>query len=80
MMHWSGGMGTTGWVFMSIFLLLLIAAAVWVVSALSHRSNRLVATSIAERPEEILDRRLASGEIDANAYDVLRKKLRSRHA
>lgn len=72
MMHWSGGMGTTGWVFMSIFLLLLIAAAVWVVS-------RLGATSIAERPEEILDRRLASGEIDGNAYDVLRKKLRSRH-
>ncbi len=73
MMNWSGGMGTTGWVFMSICLLLLIAAAVWVVS-------RLGAPSIAERPEEILDRRLASGEIDANAYDVLRKKLRSGHA
>ncbi len=80
MMNWSDGMGTTGWVFMSICLLLLIAAAVWVVSALPHRSDRPSAASIAERPEEILDRRLASGEIDANAYDVLQKKLRSGHA
>jgi len=73
-------MGTTGWVFMSIFMLLLIAAAVWLVTTLPRRSDRPGATSVAERPEEILDRRLASGEIDAKAYDMLQKKLRSGHA
>ena len=30
-----------------------------------------------ERPGEILDRRLASGEIDAETYDALRDKLRA---
>ncbi len=77
-MNWSGGMGATGWVFMSIVLLLLIAAAVWLVSALPRRSDRLGATSVAERPEQILGRRLASGEIDADAYDVLQKKFGAR--
>jgi uncharacterized membrane protein len=30
---------------------------------------------ISERPEEILKRRLASGEIDAETYDQLRSRL-----
>ncbi|MEK6276247.1 MAG: SHOCT domain-containing protein [Actinomycetota bacterium] len=36
--------------------------------------------SAPERPEEILDRRLARGEIDPAAYDELRAKLRTARA
>jgi serine/threonine-protein kinase len=36
--------------------------------------------AISERPEEILDRRLASGEIDAETYEALRTKLRAARA
>lgn len=79
MMNWSGGMGTAGWVLMSIACVILIAAVVWAVATLFGRADRPGAASIAERPEEILDRRLARGEIDTNAYDVLRKKLRAAH-
>ncbi len=37
------------------------------------------AGATGERPGEILERRLASGEIDAEAYDALREKLRAAH-
>lgn len=80
MMNWSGGMGAAGWVFMSIAWVLLIAAIVWAVAALSGRTGHTSGATTTDRPEEILDRRLASGEIDSDTYEALRAKLRAAHA
>ncbi|MGZ8715625.1 MAG: SHOCT domain-containing protein [Gaiellaceae bacterium] len=81
MMNWSGGMGAAGWVLMSVFWVVLIAAIVWALAALFGRGDRSGGgAAISERPEEILDRRLASGEIDADTYEALRAKLRAAHA
>jgi putative membrane protein len=75
------GMGAGGWVLMSVFWVALIAAIVWAVAALSSRGDRRTdRDGLLERPEEILDRRLASGEIDADTYDLLRGKLRDGRA
>ena len=79
---WYGGMGAGGWVLMSILWVALIALIVWAVaSLLRHRDEGTrVSVNLAERPEEILDRRFAAGEIDAAAYDAQRSKLREAHA
>jgi putative membrane protein len=81
MMNWSGGMGAAGWVMMSVLWVILIAAIVWAFAALFGRGDRAAGgAATSERPEEILDRRLASGEIDADTYDALRTKLRAARA
>lgn len=73
------GMGAGGWVLMSVVWVALIALVVWAVASLfSGGSARNEGT--AERPEEILDRRLATGEIDPATYDSLRSKLRETRA
>jgi putative membrane protein len=81
MMNWSGGMGAAGWVLMSVLWVILIAVIVWALAALFGRGDRSAGgAAISERPEEILDRRLASGEIDTETYEALRTKLRAAHA
>jgi putative membrane protein len=77
-MHgWYDSMGVGGWLLMSVFwvaLIGLIVAALW-----SFLSRDRARGDTVERPEEILDRRLASGEIDAATYEALRGKLREAH-
>lgn len=79
---WYGGMGAGGWVLMSLLWVVLIAVVVWAVASLLRRGDDRPRASLnlAERPEEILDRRFAAGEIDAAAYDAQRAKLREAHA
>ena len=75
------GMDAAGWVLMSVLWVILIVAIVWAVAALFGRGERSgPAASSAERPEEILDRRLATGEIDSETYEALQSKLRTAHA
>lgn len=76
---WDGGMSVAGWLLMTVFWVALIAAIVWAVASL-FPSRRDGSTVMAERPEEILDRRLAHGEIDPATYDELRGKLRAGRA
>lgn len=77
MSGFNDGMSAGGWLLMSAFWVALIAVVVWAVAALLPRSGRRDDSGgLAERPEEVLDRRLASGEIDAETYDMLRGKLR----
>jgi putative membrane protein len=78
MNNWSSGMGAGGWILMSVLWVVLIAVIVWAVANLFPRSPRDRA-DLAERPEEILERRLASGEIDPGTYDALRGKLHEAH-
>ena len=79
MMDWDGGMGPGWWLLMAAFWGLLIVGIVWAVANLfpARGPERF---DVSERPEEILDRRLARGEIDAKTYDELRDKLTSARA
>ena len=74
---WYDGMGAGGWILMSLFWVVLIAVMVWAGARLFARPGAVdLVEGSGERPEEILGRRLARGEIDAGTYEVLRAKLR----
>jgi len=74
-----GGLGAAGWILMTLFWVALVAVIVWAVANLfPSRSGR--DEGVPERAEEILDRRLARGEIDPATYDELRGKLRAARA
>lgn len=76
-----GGMGVGAWVLMAVFWVALIALIVWLAATLLPRARQADdARDLAERPQDILDRRLASGEIDPATYDALSSKLRAAHA
>lgn len=71
------GMSAGGWLLMSVFWVALIAVVVWAVATLlaQTRGEEPAQRHTVERPDAILDRRLASGEIDESTYDSLRLKL-----
>jgi putative membrane protein len=71
---WHHDMGAGSWVLMGVFWIALLILVVWIVIRLLD--SRGQPSESRERPEEILDRRLASGEIDVKTYDKLRAKLR----
>ena len=77
------GMGAGGWVLMSVFWIVLVAVIVWAIVRLvpsrsdNVREPRRSAAEPPEKPREILDRRLASGEIDVETYEELCSKLSS---
>ena len=80
MMDGWDGMGVAGWLLMTVFWVALLAAVVWAVANLFPARGTSDAAGTGERPEEILDRRLARGEIDPATYDELRAKLRGARA
>ena len=67
-------MGSGGWITMILFWAVLVAAIVWAVRILPGRRG-VPPVGPAERPGEILDRRLARGEIDTETYDQLHARL-----
>ena len=77
------GMGDGGWVLMTVFWIVLVAVVVWAIVRLvpsrpdDVREPPRAAVEAPEKPREILDRRLASGEIDVETYEELRSKLSS---
>jgi uncharacterized membrane protein len=81
MMYWNGHMSTAGWILSVLWTLiivaLVIAGIVWLVSTLSNREVRGTQSSTSVR--EILDRRLASGEITVEQYQQLRETLSGEH-
>lgn len=69
-------MGSGGWIVMVLFWAVVVAAIVWAVFVLPARRDAVQAGAGAvERPRDILDARLARGEIDTETYDQLRAKL-----
>ena len=82
MYYWGNHMTAGGWIFSIlgtlIILALLVAATVWIVSQLGDRGGHRTSSALSAR--EILDRRLASGEIALDQYDRLREKLDGRSA
>ena len=73
-----GGMDGGWWILMVVFWVGLLAAIVWAGARLFDRPGTTQPPGgSGDRPGEILERRLASGEIDAETYDTLREKLRA---
>ena len=68
-------MGVGGWFLMTALWVALLAAIVWALASLFPARGGGGDVLPAERPEEILDRRLARGEIDPATYDELQAKL-----
>lgn len=78
MMDWSGsfgGMSGYGMWMMLLFWGVPVALAVWALVRMTrHRSS----PTSAESPRQILDRRFASGELDAEQYGEARRVLEGR--
>ena len=77
MMGWygGGGMGSLGWLGMGGFWLVLIGLIIWLVVRLLAGSDSGTTRNTDESALEILDRRLASGELDAETWQVQRAAL-----
>ncbi len=74
MMGYGWGMGFAGWIFMALFWIVVVGGVVWAVVALLPGSRAGV-RGRRETPEEILDRRFALGELDAEQYRRAREEL-----
>jgi putative membrane protein len=74
MMGYGWGMGLAGWIFMGLFWFVVIGLIVWAVVGLLP-GRREAGRGGQERPESILDRRFALGEIDAEQYRRARDEL-----
>jgi len=62
---YGGGLGALGWLGIGVFRLFLLGLIIWLVVRLLPGSDSGTTSGTGESAQEILDRRLASGEIDA---------------
>ena len=70
------GMGSLGWLGMGVFWLVLLGLIVWLVMRLLPDSRGDGATrDTAESTLEMLDRRMAKGEIDTQTWQAQRAAL-----
>ncbi|MHB1063705.1 MAG: SHOCT domain-containing protein [Georgenia sp.] len=68
-------MGAGGWIAMAVFWVALIALIVWAVVRVFPSADKHDAGPRAETPQEILDRRFAGGELDAETYRSMQEAL-----
>ncbi len=77
MLGWYGnGSLGVGMAFMGLLCMLGVAAAFWAVARWSRRSESSGSTPV-ECPRAILDRRLASGHINAGQYEEALRVLKT---
>ncbi|MFZ5869548.1 MAG: hypothetical protein ACOYXW_03315 [Actinomycetota bacterium] len=74
---WCGAMGVGDWALMVGFWGAFLALTVWAVSRIFPRESPGVPAGPADEPtaRELLDLRLASGEIDPETYQRLVREL-----
>ena len=77
MMGWygGGGMGSLGWLGMGVFWLVLIGLIIWLVVRLLPGSGSGTTRNTGESALEILDRRLANGQIDVEPWQAQRAAI-----
>ena len=76
MMGWYGnGTGSLGWLGMGVFWLILLGLIVWLVMRLLPGSGGGTTRNTGESALEILDRRLANGQIDLEPWQAQRAAL-----
>jgi putative membrane protein len=76
MMGWYDGWGGGGWLamgLMMVFWIALIGVAIWAAVRFVGSGPAAAGATATPTPRAILDRRLASGEIDAEQYAQLRR-------
>jgi len=72
---YGNGMGSLGWLGMGIFWLLPLGLIVWLVMRLLPGSSSRTPRPSGESATEILDRRMARGEIDVSEWQTHRAAL-----
>ncbi|MEO9220781.1 MAG: hypothetical protein ABI251_03205, partial [Mycobacteriaceae bacterium] len=78
MMGWNSGdgMGSLGWLGMGVFWLVLLGLIVWlVVRLLPDSSGSSPARGAGDSALDILDRRLANGQLDLPTWQTQRAAL-----
>ncbi len=80
MMHWFGnhgyGMGGFGWIFMTIFWIVIFVLIFYFIKILAQKSSeRDSAGKSQESAEDILKKRYAGGEIDREEYERMKKDI-----
>ena len=75
MMGWYGGGMSLGFLLMGVFWLILLGLIVWLVVRLMPVSGGRTTLSAGESALEILDRRLARGEMDLESWQAQRAAL-----
>ena len=77
MMGWyaGSGMGPLGWLGMGVFWIILLGLIIWMVVHLLPGSGTGTTRATGESALEILDRRLANGELDMQAWQAQRAAL-----
>lgn len=80
MMYGGNGWGWSAMMLMPLVWLILLGIIIWAVARLTQPNGYRQGpvdhgSARRESPQEILDRRFASGEIDAEAYDRARDRL-----
>jgi putative membrane protein len=72
---YGNGMGSLGWLGMGVFWLILLGLIVWLVMRLLPGSSSRTSHPTGDSAMEILDRRMASGEIDESSWQAQRAGL-----
>ena len=76
MMGWyGGGIGSFGMLGMGLFWLILLGLIVWLVIRLLPASGEQPTRTAGESAVEILDRRMANGQIDLETWQAQRAAL-----
>ncbi len=79
MMYWNGHMSTGGWIISILWTLIIFAliagAIAWLVAELSGRNANGANTTSEGSAREILDRRLAKGELTVEQHHELRDAI-----
>ncbi len=75
MMDWGYGMGGAGWLLMTGFWVVLIAVLVGLAAWIFPRQGRPTQVGDAASARELLDQRLARGELDIETYRAIRDEL-----
>jgi uncharacterized membrane protein len=72
---YGNGIGSLGWLGMGVFGLLLLGLIVWLVMRLLPGSTGRTSHPTGDSAAEILDRRMANGDIDIPAWQAQRAAL-----
>jgi putative membrane protein len=74
---YGNGMGSLGWLGMGVFWLLLLGLIAWLVMRLLPGSTDQTSRPNGDSAADILDRRMARGEIDVSEWQTQRTALQS---
>jgi len=72
---YGNGIGSLGWLGMGVFGLLLLGLIVWLIMRLLPGSTGRTSHPTGDSAAEILDRRMANGDIDIPAWQAQRAAL-----